>query len=129
MNIYLYVFAAVAVLIPLGSMIRGWNKGFVYELRSVLSLAAAIAAVMVIASIRGAGGVNHSPDVLTGIILLIVLGVVYKIIHAILTSVHLISRLPVIRLADSVLGLVLGLVEGFCYLYILEYALVHFILA
>jgi len=128
-NIYIYVFAAVAILILLGSMIRGWNKGFIYELRAVLSLAAALAAVMVIASLRGTGGISHSTDYLTGIILLIVLGVVYKIIHAILTSIHLFARLPLIRTVDSVLGLALGFVEGFFYLYILEYALVNFILA
>ena len=42
--------------------------------------------------------------------------------------IHVLAELPVINIADSILGLILGFAEGFIILYFLEYILRHYLL-
>lgn len=126
MNLYSLIIVGIALAILIGCMTNGYNKGFSSMLLSAVSLIAALAAVLLIAGmVRENGG---STGVLTGILLLIVLRVIYRIIKALLKSLHMFSRLPVLRWADSLLGLVLGLFEGFAYLYLIEYVLRYYVL-
>ena len=93
---------------------------------SAVSLAAALAAVVLISGmIREQSG---GTGIVRGILLLIALRIIYRIIKAVLQSLHLFTRLPVLRWVDSMLGLVLGLFEGFAYLYLIEYILRYYIL-
>ena len=46
------------------------------------------------------------------IILLLIVCAVYKLANLIFTSIRLVSRLPVIRSADKLLGAVFGILEG-----------------
>ena len=67
-------------------------------------------------------------NLLVGVLMLAILGVVHKIIHAMLTSIRFLAGLPILAGVDKVFGTALGFLEGFAVLYIGEYLLRMYLL-
>ena len=128
MNIYFVLFIIASIAILMGSMTRGFNHGFAKEFDNWISMIAAILSLMLISGIIRDYQNNNLSDVAAGIIMLIVFSIAYKLFHLLFASIGLIARLPLIRIADKVLGLIMGLISGFTILYVLEYLLRNYIL-
>lgn len=87
------------------------KRGFAKELCSLVAIVIATIAVMLIAfALRAYFNQERIIFVIT-IILLFLLFVLYKIIDLALVSIKIISKLPLIRRVDKLLGIFVGIVE------------------
>lgn len=128
MTPYIILILAIDVLAMIAMTIHGWHKGFARLVSKVASLIAAIAVVMLISSIVSGYQKGNASNLIVGILLLIIMGVAYKVIHAILTSIRILAGLPILAGLDKVLGAAIGFLEGFAILYIGEYMLRMYLL-
>lgn len=117
----------IAVLVAM--MTHGFHSGFAHEISGLVSLIASIFVILLIAGVIQGLRSGKASNLAVGIILLVVFGAIYRIIHIFISSVNFIARLPLINWLDSALGLVAGLLEGFAILYVLEYFLRNYLLA
>ena len=68
------------------------------------------------------------PSTLIGIMLLVVILCAYGVFHFVFGSIHIFSRLPVIRIFDNILGVFGGFVEGVIVLYLADALLRYFVM-
>ena len=112
MDIYFYLAVAGIIIIISWRMVSGFRKGMVQE---ILSLIAMVVAGFCAYLLLGAIGSYLNKEIgrlIQIIILLLIVCAVYKLANLIFTSIRLVSRLPVIRSADKLLGAVFGILEG-----------------
>ena len=128
MNWYIPLILLVSALVLLGSTVYGYHRGLASELSGLLSLIAAGFVILLIAGIVEEHGSGRVSSLLTGGILLILLAIVYRLIHVLMTSINILAKLPIIHGIDAFLGGVIGFLEGFALLYLMEYFLRTFIL-
>lgn len=128
MNIYLIGIILFSILILLGGLVNGYHKGLAREASVLISMLAAIFVILMLAGLIEGLRSKDAPGILIGMIMLVLFGVIYKIVHILLTSIKIVSRLPVIRGLDNILGAAFGFTEGFLILYVLEYVLRTYIL-
>ena len=110
-----------AVCVLIGAAIRGFRKGFVKELESLLSLVSALVVLRAGVSVFAGWRQRDIPDVLLWIAVILVLGFLYRIFHMLFGALHLVSKLPVLHMSDKILGAVIGLAEGIVLVYALSY--------
>lgn len=124
MNINADMIGLIAVLAEVLFMVfytkRGWKKGFAEQLSSLIALLAAAGALLMILKVYTGFKGGDLKGLASGIALLVVISVVYSVLRLFLLSVRLVSKLPVINLLDSVLGVGAGFVCGLLILYIVE---------
>ena len=100
---------AVAVFIII--MARSLKRGFVKELFEFISAILASVAVLIIAfAVREAFDKDKIKFILA-IVLIVLLGVIYKILGLFFTSLKLIAKLPVVNVLDRLAGVVMALFE------------------
>lgn len=128
-DVYAVGIVIVMVVIMLATMTHGFHKGFAREISGFVSLIAAMFVILLIAGVTQGFRTANASNLAVGLILFVVFGAIYKIIHLFVTSMNFIAGLPVISWLDSALGLVVGLLEGFAILYILEYFMRNYLLA
>ena len=59
--------------------------------------------------------------------MLVVVASAFGIFHLIFSSIHIFSRLPVIRILDNILGVIGGFIEGAVVLYLADTLLRYFV--
>ena len=98
----------VAGIIALFEVIKGFKRGMVKEISGfialVITLFVGALLIMLISSYQD----GETKNTIIAAILLVMIGLVYGIVNFVLKSVKALSKLPVINVADSMLGLVLG---------------------
>jgi hypothetical protein len=99
---------------------RGWKKGFAKQLSSLIALLAASGSLLMILKVYTGYKGGDVKGIASGIALLVVISVIYSLLRLFLLSIRLVSKLPVISLADSVLGMAAGFFCGLMILYIVE---------
>lgn len=129
MDIYVVGLAAIALIIMLSMMTHGFRTGFAREVTGLISLVATLFIILLLGGIVDGFRDKSASNLAIGLVLLLLFGVIFRVIHIFMTSVNFIARLPLIRWLDSALGLVTGLLEGFAILYALEYFLRNYLLA
>lgn len=110
-----WVIANLPVLIILAlliaKVISGLKRGFVKELCALVSVIGASVAILLIAfAIRQFFDSERVIFVIT-LILLVLLGIVYKIIDLALTGLKIISKIPGVGLVNKLCGVVIGVLE------------------
>ena len=118
-----YIALIVIALIFIWRIAAGFRKGMVQE---IVSLIAMIVAGVCIFLIMGAIGNYLNREIGKMIqIVIVLLGVcfVYRLIHMLFVSLELISKLPIIKGVDKLLGAVVGCVEAALIVGILVYLL------
>ena len=65
---------------------------------------------------------------LIGILLLVVVVCAFGLFHLLFASMHIFSRLPVIRILDNILGVFGGFIEGAVVLYLADSILRYFVM-
>ena len=118
-NVYLALIAAVSIAVLLIFMNHGIRRGFAKELKAVLSLGAGIGVIMLLSGVFAGFRTGKTANLILCVVLLAVFGIVYRLVHLLVSGIGLIARLPIICWLDSALGLVL---------YLLEYLLKNFLL-
>lgn len=128
MTPYIILILAVDAAVLIAMTLRGAKRGFAGTFSQVFSLAVAIVVVVLVSSVIHGYQNGDRSNLIIGILLLIVLGAVYKLIRAVLTSIRFLAALPILGIVDKALGLVIGFTEGFALLYIAEYLLRMYLL-
>ncbi len=128
MTPYIILILAVDAAVLIAMTLRGAKRGFAGTFSQVFSLAVAIVVVVLVSSVIHGYQNGDRSNLIIGILLLIVLGAVYKLIRAVLTSIRFLAALPILGIVDKALGLVIGFMEGFALLYIAEYLLRMYLL-
>lgn len=98
----------------------GWKRGFAKQLSSLIALLAATGALLMILKVYTGFKDGDVKGLASGIAILVVISVVYSLLRLFLISISLVSKLPVISLLDSVLGVAAAFVCGLMILYIAE---------
>lgn len=108
----------VVALLLLGGAIKGFQNGLVKELSTLIGLIGALAAgAAVVAALRNYQSKN-TMNLIIAVICLVVILLAFKIIDFILTSLKLLSNIPLIRGVDKLLGIAAGLAEGIVVIWI-----------
>ena len=108
MNIVFFV----VLLLLLGGGVKGYKQGMVQELSSVISLLLALTAIGMFL-VAAQGYLNHETiRIVLGIVCMTIAILVYKIVDFILSSLKVISSLPVLKGVDKLLGFCVGAMEA-----------------
>lgn len=105
------ILAIVTLFVLAWKVTEGYRRGMVKELISLISL---IILCLVTALLENTlKGYLHREwlAVLTGILLLAVLGIAHHLLGLVFFSAKLVASLPVIKTGDKVLGIVFGVLE------------------
>lgn len=98
----------IAWLVLLGGALKGLKRGFIAEVSSICSTAAALAAVTIFIM----GVKEYMRDgyiqLIILVIVLLLLVTIHKIVNFLLTSLKLIVKLPIAGSLDKLLGFVFG---------------------
>ena len=116
----------VIVVLLAGGFVKGFRKGFVDELNSVVCMLFSLLAIaMFIVAVRGY--MDHETTRTTlGAVCLVVAVLVYKIVDFILSSLKLVSSIPVIKGVNKLFGGVLGASEAVVLVWIMHIVLIAF---
>ncbi len=93
-------------------IIAGFRKGMVQEIISLIAMAVAGFCVILILGAVGSYLNREIGKSVEMAVVLFVVCLVYRLIQVLFTSLELISRLPVIKWLDKLLGIVVGLAEA-----------------
>lgn len=126
--IYLIVFAIISIWVLISFLRRGFRRGFARELLQFISILAAILTLSLVTTLIGSLEGGRAFRVVITILILAIAGFVYKLVLFFLKSIRLIAALPVIHGVDRIFGAIMGLIDGFCILYLIEYILTNLIL-
>ena len=108
---------------------KGSEKGLVESLSSVLTLICAAICYNLASGLAANYSSGDISSALIGVVLLIVVVSAYGIFHFLFTSIHIFSRLPVIKSIDNILGVFGGFIEGAVILYLADAILRYFVKA
>ena len=118
-----YIALIIIALIFIWRIATGFRRGMVQEIVSLIAMAAAGVCIFLI---MGAVGnyLNHEIGKMVQIIVvLFVVCLVYRLVHILFTSLKLISKLPIIKGVDKLLGALIGCAEAALIVGILVYLL------
>ncbi|MCI8946584.1 MAG: CvpA family protein [Lachnospiraceae bacterium] len=108
MNIVFFV----VLLLLIGGGAKGYKRGMVEEVNTVLALVLALAAIAMFV-VAAQGYMEHETlRTILGIVCMTVAILVYKIADFILSSLKLISSVPVLRGVNKLLGFGVGVLES-----------------
>ena len=99
------------------------------RLNSVMTLICAAVCYNLAAGLAANYSSGDVSSALIGILLLVVVVCAYGIFHLVFSSIHIFSRLPVIKILDNILGVFGGFVEGAVVLYLADAILRYFVKA
>lgn len=122
MNIVFFI----VLLLLIGGGLKGYKRGMVEELNTVIALLLALAAIsMFIVAVKGY--MDHETlRAILGIVCMTIAILVYKITDFILSSLKLISQIPVIRGVNKLLGLGTGILEAVLLIWVVFIVIVAF---
>lgn len=99
-------------LIALGRVKHGWRKGMVDEIFSLLHIGIGLISLFCIVLLYNAYQNQNHTTLVVMVILLVVLGVVFKLTKVALAPLTGLKKLSLVRVIDGLLGAVIGLGEG-----------------
>jgi uncharacterized membrane protein required for colicin V production len=101
----------VGVIFLIGA-IGGWKQGLIEGIIGLVSFVLGLIILAVVAS--GVGSYLHKSYIRVGIavLLLAVIGIIYKVVKLILDTFKLLRAIPIGKFADKLAGIVLGLSEA-----------------
>lgn len=101
----------ITIVLFLIFAVRAFKNGFIEELCAVISAIIASVAILLLAvAVHGVFDKERIQFVVA-IVLIILLGIVYKLLSYFFTSIKAISKLPVISVLDQILGMLMAVAE------------------
>lgn len=107
-----YIALIIIAIIFIWRITTGFRKGMVQEIISLIAMAVAGVCIFLI---MGAVGnyLNHEiGKMVQVVVVLFAVCLVYRLVHVLFTSLELISKLPIIKGLDKLLGALIGCVEA-----------------
>lgn len=99
------------IIVFIWRMVSGYKKGMVKELQAFVTLIVASVSIGLICKIINAYRETDKISMIIAILLLVILGICYKILSLVFFSAKAIVKLPIIHLADKLMGIVMGAAE------------------
>ncbi len=118
-----YIALALIAVIFIWRIAAGFRRGMVREIISLIAMAVAGVCVVLIIGAVGSYLEKEISKTITMVAVLFIVCVVYRLVHVLFTSLELISRLPVIKGVDKLLGAVTGAAEAGVIVGVLVYLL------
>ncbi|MBD5548055.1 MAG: CvpA family protein [Lachnospiraceae bacterium] len=118
-----YISLAVIAIIFIWRMIAGFRKGMVQEIISLIAMVVAGFCVVLILGAIGSYLDREIVRVIQIVAVLFAVCFVYRLVHTLFTSLELISKLPIIKGVDKLLGIVIGFAEAVLIVGIMVYFL------
>lgn len=118
-----YIALALIAVIFIWRVAAGFRRGMVREIISLIAMAVAGVCVVLIIGAVGSYLEKEISKTITMVAVLFIVCVVYRLVHVLFTSLELISRLPVIKGVDKLLGAVTGAAEAGVIVGVLVYLL------
>ena len=118
-----YIALALIAVIFIWRIAAGFRRGMVREIISLIAMAVAGVCVVLIIGAVGSYLEKEISKTITMVAVLFIVCVVYRLVHVLFTSLELISRLPVIKGVDKLLGAVTGAAEAGVIVGVLVYVL------
>lgn len=107
-----YISLIIIALIFIWRAAAGFRKGMVQEIIPLIAMAVAGFCVILILGAVGSYLNREIGKSVEMAVVLFVVCLVYRLLQVLFTSLELISRLPVIKWMDKLLGIVVGLAEA-----------------
>lgn len=107
-----YIALVVIAVIFIWRIAAGFRRGMVQEIVSLIAMAVAGVCVVLIIGAIGSYLEKEISKTIEIIVVLFIVCAVYRLVNVLFTSLELISRLPVIKGLDKLLGAVTGAVEA-----------------
>lgn len=109
----MYYVALIAIgFIFIWRIAVGFKKGMVQELLSLIAAAVAGICMILILGAVGSYFENDIGQMIKTVLVLLVVCAVYRLVNILFTSLKLISKLPIIKSVDKLLGIVIGFAEA-----------------
>lgn len=118
-----YISLLIIALIFIWRIVAGFRKGLVQEIISLIAMAVAGICIFLIMGAIGNYLNQEIGKMIQVIVVLFVVCLVYRLVHTLFVSLELISKLPLIKWADKLLGAVVGCGEAVLIVAILVYLL------
>ena len=115
MNVTLLIVAVIIIL----AMIHGFKKGFTKEISALISWAVTLFVMSLVIMLYSSFHASQGKNMVITIAILVVTGAVYSIIKFVFKPAKVIAKLPLFRFLDQVLGLFVGIAEGFVLVWLL----------
>ena len=129
MSVTFWILIIIEILVLGYCIKKGSEKGLVESLSSVLTLICAAICYNLASGLAANYSSGDISSALIGVVLLIVVVSAYGIFHFLFSSIHIFSRLPVIKSIDNILGVFGGFIEGAVILYLADAILRYFVKA
>lgn len=102
----------ITVLILILAVIHGYKKGITKELSGLISWAVTLFVMALIIMLYTSFNNSEGKNTIFTIIMLIMVAVIYSAVRFVLKPAKFISKLPLFRFLDQMLGAVIGIGEG-----------------
>ncbi len=120
------IIMAFGICVVIGAAMRGFRLGFAKIFDKALSLVAAVAVLFFILRAVRDWNDRAIPSLLMGILMLVVLGALYRLFHFLFGALHLLTKLPILHAANKLLGAAAGAAEGVALFYALVYVAANY---
>lgn len=118
-----YIAIVIILLIFIWRIAAGFRRGMVQELIALIAVAVAGFCIVLILGAIGSYMNKEIAKVIEIAAVLFVVCLVYRLVHVLFTSLELISKLPIIKGLDKLLGAGLGFIEAAVIIGVLVYFL------
>ena len=125
---YEIILMIIAIAVLMGFMTHGFKKGAAAEISSLFSVLFALLILYLLTTAWNNFMTEHLGAIFSTILMIVIVVLAYKLLHIFFAGINILAKLPVINWLDKGLGFVVGIIEGFVVLYILEYLLIHYLL-
>lgn len=115
MNFTLIIVCLIIVL----AAIHGFKKGMTKEVSGLISWAVTLFVMSLVIMLYTSFHANEGKNTIFSIIILVAVVLIYSIIRFFLKPVKLVVKLPLFRFLDQVLGLIIGIGEGFLIIWLI----------
>lgn len=113
----------ILALLCVWRIISGIRHGFVDEMLRLLSLLTALFVIAVAILLYSSWKTGNTKNVILSVLVIIIVGILYRILRFVFRSLDTVARLPLIHLANSALGAAVGILEVGIAVWILYLAL------
>ena len=109
MNITLIIVFIIFIL----AAVHGYKKGMTKEILGLISWVVTLFVMSLVIMLYTSFRANEGKNMVLTIVILLLVALVNGIIRLFLKPIKLVAKLPVLKFLDRVLGVVIGIAEGF----------------
>lgn len=107
-----YIALIIIAIIFIWRITAGFRKGMVQEIISLIAMAIAGVCVILILGAIGSYLNQEIGKTIQMVVVLIVVCLIYRLVHVLFISLELISKLPIVKGVDKLLGAAVGMAEA-----------------